>query len=328
MKTKILDILCCPECRSNLRLNTIISDDAEVIEGKLICGCGKTYPVLKGIPIMLEGNEQVSRIKDSFENEWMYFRDSDRTWGLTVEERKKQFLKDIDTNEKDLVGKNVLDAGCGNGRLTVGLSEMGLEAVGIDLTSGFENAYNLQKGEMIQFVQGDILTLPFKNEAFDFVFSSGVIHHTPDPFLAFRHLSDVTKNNGKLYIFVYKYPESFLQKVKDYSVLGLSTSISSLPIGIQNIVFSSFTAFFQFLQYILHLLALNSPSSSKWNKTWSERMVWFCDSLSPIYQSRHKPAEIIAWFKNCGFKNIKKTQESHVGYGFCGIKIPSTNRIQ
>jgi len=35
-------------------------------------------------------------------------------------------------------------------------------------------------------IQGDILAMPFREKSFDFIFSEGVLHHTPNPHEAFH----------------------------------------------------------------------------------------------------------------------------------------------
>ena len=37
-------------------------------------------------------------------------------------------------------------------------------------------------------IQGDALQLPFKDDVFDFAYSIGVLHHTPDPGLGIKNI--------------------------------------------------------------------------------------------------------------------------------------------
>ncbi len=52
MRTKLLELLACPECQGPLGCHaTRTADDGEVLEGELGCpGCGVVYPVPRGIP--------------------------------------------------------------------------------------------------------------------------------------------------------------------------------------------------------------------------------------------------------------------------------------
>lgn len=54
MRKKLLDILACPICKGDLRLEIFEENEEEVISGKLVCTkCGTEYPIEDGIPNML-----------------------------------------------------------------------------------------------------------------------------------------------------------------------------------------------------------------------------------------------------------------------------------
>ena len=67
-------------------------------------------------------------------------------------------------------GAKVLDAGCGQGFFTALLADLGFNATGVDLSSvGINAAREEFGGEDIQFLVGDVLDMPFR-EQFDAVF--------------------------------------------------------------------------------------------------------------------------------------------------------------
>lgn len=72
----------------------------------------------------------------------------------------------------------ILDAGCGPGRYTQILTKRGLDIIGYDFSRNM-----LKKNIEVMFpikpilVQGDIQTLPFKNNQFEVVFILDVLHH-------------------------------------------------------------------------------------------------------------------------------------------------------
>lgn len=81
--------------------------------------------------------------------------------------------------------KLVLDAGCGGGRYAVAWQALGAKFVmGVDFAwKGIHDAMARVEGSGLaglRFIQGDVLNLPFKDNAFDVVFSNGVLHHTVD----------------------------------------------------------------------------------------------------------------------------------------------------
>src|SRR5437899_774639 len=53
MKPRLLKYLCCPMCQGDLRL-IVLREESEIEEGMLTgCACGRTYPIIGGIPRML-----------------------------------------------------------------------------------------------------------------------------------------------------------------------------------------------------------------------------------------------------------------------------------
>jgi 2-polyprenyl-3-methyl-5-hydroxy-6-metoxy-1,4-benzoquinol methylase len=79
--------------------------------------------------------------------------------------------------------RSVLDVGCGPGWLTVQYARAGARVTAVDLTP---RAVELTRMFLEQQVltatvqEGNAEQLPFSDNAFDLVVSSGVLHHTPD----------------------------------------------------------------------------------------------------------------------------------------------------
>ncbi len=49
-----MEILACPVCKGELRLNVVTEDSKEIIEGSLHCDpCDDGYPIKDSIPILL-----------------------------------------------------------------------------------------------------------------------------------------------------------------------------------------------------------------------------------------------------------------------------------
>ncbi len=54
MNREILEILACPDCKGDLRIESDEEGTAEIINGRLICDtCGLFFPVQDGIPNFL-----------------------------------------------------------------------------------------------------------------------------------------------------------------------------------------------------------------------------------------------------------------------------------
>lgn len=105
-------------------------------------------------------------------------------------------------------GKRCLDAGCGGGRYSIAMALMGASSVvGLDVgAAGLEDArrrcttIGLQN---VEFREGSVLELPFKDEEFDFACCSGVLHHTVGVETGLRELNRVLKPGGSLYLLLY-----------------------------------------------------------------------------------------------------------------------------
>jgi uncharacterized protein YbaR (Trm112 family) len=58
MKKDMMNILCCPTCKSSLELIVKKEHNDDIITGSLQCThCKKTYPILDGIPNFIDENE-------------------------------------------------------------------------------------------------------------------------------------------------------------------------------------------------------------------------------------------------------------------------------
>ena len=86
-----------------------------------------------------------------------------------------------EVSAEKLVGQLVLDAGCGHGKYLDALSARGIEVVGIDITPEVGRVFRkLSRRPNAHVIQANVLHPPFAPNTFDFVYSNGVIHHTPD----------------------------------------------------------------------------------------------------------------------------------------------------
>lgn len=140
-------------------------------------------------------------------NENVYLRDN---YNIKKEIKKiknslKLRFKSLKFPLKKIKGLKILDAGCGPGRFTYVLSSFFPKKIyGVDLS--YQNitiAKKKFKRKNIKYLQGNVLNLPFKNENFDFVYSSGVIHHTNNFKKGLRELIRVCKKDGHIYLYIY-----------------------------------------------------------------------------------------------------------------------------
>jgi len=128
-----------------------------------------------------------------------------------IEEGKKLVQKRINSPNfslTDLAGKVVLDLGCGSGRYTIALNSYGCKTItgydmggqGLAVAENIVNKYGIKN---INFVEGNVLSLPFEDESFDFVFCNGVLHHIRNLKRGLSELYRVLKTSGTAFLYLY-----------------------------------------------------------------------------------------------------------------------------
>jgi len=203
MKEKLLDLLACPTCGGDLLLAYASKyDGKEIIEGVLTCKkCGREYKVVRGVPRFVDLTkieEDKAETAENFGWQWTHFTQEDAKYS----EQLLGWLQPV--KPEFFSGKIVLEGGCGKGRHTKLAAEWeAKEVVGFDFGDGVESAFALSRNmPNAHIVQADIFKLPFK-KAFDYAFSVGVLHHTPDPKRAFISLASKVKKGGNISAWVY-----------------------------------------------------------------------------------------------------------------------------
>lgn len=203
MKKRLLDLLACPTCGGDILLAYASRyDDKEIVEGVLTCKkCTREYRIVRGVPRFVDLtkiDEDKAETAENFGWQWTHFTQEDAKYS-------DQFLGWLQPVKKEFFAdKIVLEGGCGKGRHTKLAAEWGAkEVVGVDLGDGVDSAFGLTRGlANVHIVQGDIFKLPLKR-AFDYAFSVGVLHHTPDPKKAFVSLASKVKKDGHISAWVY-----------------------------------------------------------------------------------------------------------------------------
>ncbi len=205
MRKKLLDYIVCPRCSSFFELRIDEQDGVHILEGVLRCSnCDTVYPIQEGIPVFLdehEGDTKNKKTAERFGHEWDTFD------FIHTERYTKQFLDWIVPVQQEFFkGKIILDAGCGKGRhCVVSSTFQAEEIIGVDLASGSVNSAfrNTKEFQNVHIIQADLYNLPFKDETFDYIYSVGVLHHTPDPKRTFTCLVQKLKRGTVISAWVY-----------------------------------------------------------------------------------------------------------------------------
>lgn len=239
MRRRLLEIIVCPRCRDAFDAEVYAVDahatgGEEMVDGALHCrGCGDRFPIVAGVPRLLPP-ALLGRMAPRYPE---YFRAHPEMLG--GEDRRGEALADtlesFTRQRLDLAppgpafaaqwrrnfrryvagalapgalrGKLVLDVGCGFGRHMYVGAEEGAEVVGIDLSGGVDRAYQTnRRSGRCHVVQANVFDRPFREDAFDVVWSFGVLHHMPDPAAGFRAIVPFARRDGgTVVVWVYGY---------------------------------------------------------------------------------------------------------------------------
>lgn len=203
MRVELLERLRCPKSGSTLHLADGATWDAdEVLNGELINAEGDhTYPVRNGIPRFVPN----SNYADNFGMQWNRFARTqlDSHSGHPVSTGR--FWAATGWDPASLKGQWVLDVGCGSGRFAEVALSAGANVVALDYSSAVDAVRaNLKGRPGLHVVQGDIYALPFDPGSFAFVYSLGVLQHTPDVAKSFAALPPMVAPRGRLCVDYYE----------------------------------------------------------------------------------------------------------------------------
>ena len=179
----------------------------------------------------------------------------------------KEFKKKVGFNKK------VLEVGCGTGQLSSYLSigtnnnvvAMDATKESLKLANEFAKKNNIQN---IHFLNADIFDDVLKDNFFDFIWCNGVLHHTKDPYEAFKIIIKSLKQNG-------------------YILVGLYNKIGRVRTKFRKLLFKIFGK---------KILLIIDPTLRNLKKDSDEQIAWIRDQYQHPVESMHTLDEVINWF--------------------------------
>jgi SAM-dependent methyltransferase len=314
MHEKHLHLLRCPNTGQSLRLiaeQTL--PNGMIITGKLVSPSGEVYPIVRGIPRFVDSEHYAA----SFGYEWSRWprvQFESENEGRPMQGHTTRMWEIITgSEERDIVGKKIVEFGCGPGRFLDVVRRKGGIAVGIDISQAVEAARrNFPDDEDVLIVQGDIYNPPFGPGMFDGGYTIGVLHHTPVPERGLAALAGTVKQGGWVSSVVYPkqgfyaYPSvARLRKINNRLKPYLGYRLAVLYA-----YFSAYwlTPFFSFLlkgrfaraaRFLEeHWLPCLYIPDVRW------RVLDVFDGITPEIASTHTRTEVINWMKRAGCQDF------------------------
>lgn len=178
--------------------------------------------MIEGIPRFVKPGENYA---ESFGWQWKTWRDNQsEARGSSVKQRDL-ILERTHFSEYDLLGKSILECGMGGGDDTEVLLTLPFgEIHSFDLSTSVERAKQNLSDERLIISQASICSIPYPDEAFDFVFCHRVLQHTPDPEKSLRCICKKLKRNGILFIHSYKRSKEYMSEWR-YKYRWISTRV-------------------------------------------------------------------------------------------------------
>lgn len=237
--------------------------------------------------------------------------------------------------------KRILDAGCGNGRVTALLRTLApeqAEVVGIDLVAADVARENFKDVPRTHFETRDLIGDLSGLGQFDFIYCQEVLHHTADPARGFRNLRELLAPGGELAIYVYKQKAPVREFVDDYirnriaampydeamaqcrqiTEFGKALSEAGLKVSVPAVESLGIEAG----EYDVQRLIYHFFAKCYWNADISreENVLVNYDWYHPQIATRHTLNEVEGWFEAAGL------EIEHHCVDFYGITVRGRDR--
>ncbi|HEY0646838.1 class I SAM-dependent methyltransferase [Phenylobacterium sp.] len=167
----------------------------------------------------------------------------------------------------------IVEVGCGTGQMSLYLARADRVVVGADLTlaslrlaEAARRRFGLQG---VRFVESDLNRPGLRAGAFDVVYCSGVLHHTPDPRAAFARVARLARPGGMI-------------------VIGLYNAVARLPLRARRLVARA--SGYRWIPF--------DPVLADRAAEPARREAWLRDQYRHPEEHRHTVGEVLRWFRD------------------------------
>ena len=256
---QFLDLLICPAC-------------AGPLTAEWLCrGCGAQYEAPGGIPnLRIASDARVDLVRRFYEHApFPGYPENDSLSSLRARAECSKFAQLLD--QAIPANARILEMGCGTGQMSLYLARPNRLVIGADLTRASLElavaAAHRFKLDRVLFLETDLHRPGLRAGSFDVVYSSGVLHHTPNPRAAFAHIAQLTRQGGMI-------------------VLGLYNAIARIPHRLRRMV----------ARWSNYRLIPFDPVLGRRKNEPARREAWLRDQYLHPEEHRHTLAEVQSWF--------------------------------
>jgi len=278
----------------------------------------------------------VSQTKRSFAEKWensptlMFGAEYMKKTGVLNWILQRNGFDDLHKLAKFLASKGeILDAGCGNGRITnlfSSLTNNPITAIDFNISIAHKN---LRDAKNVKVVEKDLMKDLSDLGKFDFIYCQEVLHHTKNPKLGVKNLSKILRANGILAIYVYRKKSPIREFTDDF----IRSKISRLNYKESFAIAQSITTLGKALQEHkneisvpeIEILGIKAGSYTVQElvynyflKCWHNSGVDFAQSVAinldwfhPEICSRHELSEVRRWFSNLDLMIIHEVEDAY-----------------
>lgn len=268
-----LDLLACPRCAGALA------------PGLRCQACGAGYAEDGGIPALrLQSDARTEAVRAFYERTPFpaYPPRDTRSW-LRARAGRSEFARLLDASIPG--DARILEVGCGTGQMSLFLASADRLVIGADLSrpslvlaEAARRRYGI-RGAL--FVETDLRRPGLRRGSFDVVYSSGVLHHTPDPRASFAAIAPLCRPGGML-------------------LLGLYNAFARLPHRLRRAA-ARLTGF----RWIPGDRVLRERQSEP-----ARREAWLRDQYQHVEEHRHTLGEVQGWFRENGVDYVRTWPET------------------
>jgi SAM-dependent methyltransferase len=264
----IRSLLACPACGGTLDKDWSC------------CGCGARYDVIDGIPALrLTTDERTDAVRRFYHRApFPGYPPRDSLQALRARAERSPLPRLID---RAIAGDaRIVEVGCGTGQMCLYLARAERVVLGADLTRaslalGAEAARRFGL-HGVQFVETDLQRPGLKAGAFDVVYSSGVLHHTPNPRASFARLAQLARPGGTI-------------------VLGVYNALARLPTKLRRL--TARLSGFRVIPF--------DPVLRGRDEEPARRDAWLRDQYQHPEEHSHTLAEVQGWFAENGVEFLR-----------------------